>query len=364
VKCWGDNAFGELGDGTTTNSSTPVTVSGLTGATAIAAGGEPPDDALETDYEHTCALVAGGQVKCWGNNQIGQLGNGTTTSSSTPVTVSTLTGANGVGLTPLTGATAIAAGGYHTCALVSGGKVECWGYNNYGQLGNGTRTDSHTPVTVSGVSGATEITAGYQHTCARVSGGFVKCWGYNMDGELGNGVDGHPLNGNGPGLFSSTPVTVARLAGATAIVAGHDDTCALVSGGAARCWGLNSAGALGDGTTRYSNTPVPVTGLSGATAIAAGWGFNCAVVAGGAARCWGDNAFGELGNGTATDSLTPVSVSGLSGATAITAGSGSFFACALVSGGPAKCWGNNFDGQLGDGTTDSSSIPVDVTGVP
>jgi len=332
VKCWGSNWNGELGDGTTIDRHTPVDVSGLaSGVSAIAAGGN-----------HTCALTGGGGVKCWGRNDYGQLGDGTTTDRYTPVNVSGLA----------SGVSAIAAGSNHTCALTAGGGVKCWGNNWDGQLGDGTTIERHAPVNVSGLaSGVNAIASGKDHTCALTAGGGVKCWGYNSNGQLGDGTT----------IDRLTPVGVSGLAsGVSAIAAGGHHTCARTTGGGVKCWGYNSNGQLGDGTNIDRYTPVDVSGLaSGVSAIAAGQSHTCARTVGGGVKCWGNNFQGQLGDGTTIDRHTPVDVSGLaSGVSAIAAGE--IHTCARTTGGGVKCWGSNGYGQLGDGTTTDRHAPVDV----
>jgi alpha-tubulin suppressor-like RCC1 family protein len=372
VKCWGENEVGQLGDGTTTDHSTPIEVSGLPdGVTAIAAG-----------LWHTCALTSEGGVKCWGANFYGELGDGTMDSRYTPVDVNGLAGgvtaiATGVGYTcALTwqggvkcwgsiasvqhsnptavsglesGVTMLAVGANHTCALVSGGGVKCWGANDAGQLGDGTTTWSDAPVDVSGLaSGVTGIAAGGKHTCALAAGGVVKCWGEN---------------GAAPGK-SLTPLELSGLTGPlTAITAGEKHTCGLSVGGAVKCWGMNDSGQLGDGMTAWRFNPLDVNGLAGdVLAIAAGRFHTCAVISGGGLKCWGANDSGQLGDGTTTDHATPIGVSELTNrVTAVAAGDK--HTCALTSGGGVKCWGANNSGQLGDGTTTWRVTPVDVSGL-
>jgi len=336
VKCWGYNGLGSLGDGGTTNRTTPVDVSGLTsGVAAVAAGGD-----------HTCALTMAGGVKCWGVNGLGTVGDGSTTNRLTPVDVTGLT----------SGVAAVAAGGSHTCALTVAGGVKCWGYNFYGALGDGTTIQRTTPVDVTGLtSSVAAVAAGYAHTCALTTAGGVKCWGNDSYGQLGDGTTTS---------IRTTPVDVTGLtSGVAAVAAGYYHTCALTTAGGVKCWGYNGLGSLGDGTVTQRTTPVNVTGLtSGVTAVAAGSSYHtCALTAAGGTKCWGYNAFAELGDGTTTNRSTPIDVTGLTSGVAAVAAGGSH-TCALTVAGGTKCWGYNAYGELGDGTTTQRTTPVDVVG--
>jgi alpha-tubulin suppressor-like RCC1 family protein len=351
VKCWGYNDVGMLGDGTTAETPTPVDVSGLrSGIAAIAAG-----------FGFTCAAAKAGGLKCWGYNGNGQFGNGTTTDSLIPVDASNLSG----------GVSAIAAGGdtgsYHVCALTNAGGAVCWGYNLNGQLGNGSTTKSTKPVNVSGLaSGVRSIAAGDSHTCAVTKAGGVTCWGYNAHGQLGNGTT----------RDSSTPIAVPGLAsGVIAVTAGSAYTCALTNAGGVKCWGVNDFGQLGNGSSTGSGTPVDVTGLtSDVLAIAAGPGHACALTTAGGVKCWGANDFtgaangstrhggGQLGDGSMIASNVPVDVSGLaSGVIAIAAGG--VHACALTKGGGVMCWGSTGHGELSNPGNTDSLVPVAVAGL-
>lgn len=348
VQCWGDNTYGELGNGSTNSSSVPVSVTGLTSGVA----------AISSGMDFSCALTAAGGALCWGDNSAGQLGNGNTTNAVNPVTVTGLS--NGVA--------AISAGHNFTCALTTAGAVKCWGDGSYGALGNGAATTTTLPVDVSGLSsGVSTISVGYQHACALTAGGGVQCWGNNAQGQLGNGTNEN----------SSIPVPVTGLTGGIiAIAAGDFNSCALTSGGGVKCWGDGSSGELGNGTTTSSAVPVDVSGLSsGVTAITNSLGQNsvCALVGGGV-RCWGDTGLYSPGGSAVSQSPLPLAITGLeSGVAAISVGTD--HACALTASGGVKCWGNGSNGELGNGNTGPyysvpdgtaasiSPIPVDVTGL-
>ena len=313
------------------------------------------DSVIAAGDVHTCALRQTGTITCWGWNEYGQLGNdqaGEGSSSNVPVEVP-----------GITDTTAITAGSDHTCALRQTGTITCWGANGTGKLGNGTTNDSSVPVEVLGINDAAQISAGGGHTCALRRTGSITCWGWNEYGELGNGQAGE-------GSSSNVPVEVQNMTDATAITAGGSHTCALRRTGSIACWGLNEYGQLGNGTTNDSSVPAEVPGINDATAITASGHHTCALRRTGAIACWGLNDSGELGNGQSGEYLyssVPVEVVGITDATAITTGNLSYsrfgsHSCALRRTGTIACWGNN-SGELGDGTETNSSVPVEVLNI-
>jgi alpha-tubulin suppressor-like RCC1 family protein len=234
--------------------------------------------------------------------------------------------------------------------------VKCWGLNSDGQLGDGTNAARSTPVAVLGVSGAAQVSTGDSFACALLSAGTVKCWGYNGGGQLGDGTK----------VSRSTAILVPALSGVTQIATGSTHTCVLMSGGGVKCWGNNNSGVLSDNSTNESLVPVDVilaggTPLTGVSRIYATNFGSCALLNGGTVKCWGNNGNGDLGDGTNIRRLTPVDVVGLSGVTQVSMGF--FHTCALVAGGSVKCWGYNGDGRLGDGSGSSSFVPVSVPGL-
>ncbi|CAB5019149.1 MAG: chromosome condensation regulator RCC1 [Actinobacteria bacterium] len=356
VKCWGRNDYGQLGNGTSNiYKNTAVFVSDIpttTGATATS---------ISSGLYHSCALLSDRQVTCWGLNDSGQLGNDSADLKSlTPVPVS-----------GISTATAISTGTEHSCALLSDGQVKCWGRNDWGQLGNENNIPSNVPVFVSGIpttTGATAIgiSTGKRHSCALLSDGQVKCWGRNIEGQLGDGS--YADSKNTAVLVSGIPaVTGGPTAIGISTGAGH--SCAVLSDGQIKCWGLNDYGQLGDGTgNNMKRTAVLVSGIpattGGPTAISISTGaqHSCAVLSDGQVKCWGYNYYGQLGNASKTQSLVPVLVSGIpatpGGPTATSISTGTEHSCALLSDGQVTCWGLNGRGQLGNVTSDNSITPV------
>ncbi len=286
IQCWGANDDGQLGDGTTTSSSIPVSVRAITNAIAVTAG-----------YRHTCALLSDYTASCWGDNSQGQLGaDSSIYSSSTPVPYTQL----------YNGMVAIEAGRSHTCAIPisSAGSVTCWGSNSEWQLGSQDVTGiSYQPIWVNGVNSAIAIAAGDQHNCALIAGpdgGTVQCWGWNYYGQLGTGgFSDNNLAANVYGISTAISITAA------------DHSCALLNDQHVQCWGFNSSGELGDGSTIARSTPVAVQNLSNVVQVSVGSVHSCALLSNHQVECWGDNAYGELGDGTQTMSTVPIAVLGL-----------------------------------------------------
>ena len=383
ISCWGDNEFGQLGNGQRTGDSrnnnayslVPVKVLGIANAKAIA-----------SNLRHSCALREGGTISCWGNNGSGQLGNrqskddGADFHSSVPVRVA-----------GITDATAIAAGQDHSCAVRISGTVSCWGNNHDGQLGNGQSQDyenrsvsyrygpySWMPTGVAGITDATAIAAGGEHSCALREGGTISCWGDNWHGQLGNGHGGTDEAGFAEienDFYSPLPVGVLGITDATAITTGRLHTCALHRTGAVSCWGDTGQGQLGNGPSRYiyaSPVPLAVVGIEDGIDIATGGDHSCALREDGTISCWGANRYGQLGNRQSADDSTnnranssvPVKVEGITDATAIA--TGAEHSCALREDGTISCWGANRYGQLGNGRNGedaTSSAPVEVEGI-
>ncbi|MBU1411776.1 hypothetical protein KKC22_09700 [Myxococcota bacterium] len=332
VWCWGNNNFGSVGDGTTTHRLVPTAVSTLgSGVTALAAG-----------ELHTCALKTDGSVWCWGKNDYGQLGDNSTTHRQVPTAVSALS----------SGVTALAAGDLHTCAIKTDGSAWCWGRNEKGQLGDGTSTQSLVPVAVDTlVSGVVAMDAGTKHTCALKTNGSVWCWGDNFHGQVGDNTTTSRL----------VPTEVSGLtAGVTALTSGSEFNCAVKVDGSAWCWGRGDTNQLGTGTTSDRLVPTAVTEFgSGVSQVTAGDTFTCARKTDGSVWCWGNNTFSQIGDGTTTSQPLPTAVSGLtSDVSQVIAGR--YHACAVKTDGSAWCWGRNENGAIGDGTVVLKSVPTQV----
>jgi alpha-tubulin suppressor-like RCC1 family protein len=381
VRCWGWNYIGQLGDGTRTESETPVQVKGLESGVV----------AIDTEADTTCALTDAGAVFCWG---AGPLGDGTRSYSPEPVLVGGLDEA----------VTALAVSAENSCVHTATGKILCWGNNHFGQVGGGDPTDELSPVALTELAGTVqEVVAGGGYTCARMIDHTVACWGGNGFGQLGNGallhspqpvygldeeitavqsdflhtcalsvakaiycwgMNDHSQLGDGTEINRARPV---RVRGAnlrfTAIAVGRFHTCALSEEQAFFCWGKNDRGQLGLGD--LVGVPYPIRVWPPPTnppfvQIAAGSTHTCAVADTGELYCWGGNRYGQVGDDTTVDRLSPTKVANLTEAITTVAAGGAH-TCALSATGKLYCWGNNLYGQLGDGTTISRTVPIQVS---
>jgi serine/threonine protein kinase/alpha-tubulin suppressor-like RCC1 family protein len=324
--CWGGNDEGQLGTGSSTRLSTPAAVGPELRFVAVAPG-----------LSHSCAIARGGSLWCWGENDHGQLGDRSLTAHASPIR-----SAAGHAFR------AIAAGAAHTCGLELDGVAWCWGSDAHGQLGDGGSIDRSSPVAVSGPQRFISLDVGWNFTCGLTDSRRAMCWGDNSAGQLGDGTNGDRRQ----------PVPVQGNIEFQSITAGSAHTCGVTAGGEAYCWGRNASGELGDGSTSPRSTPVRVRSDEHFVAIAAGAVHTCAVTSDGEAWCWGRNTYGQLGNGGTSDSGQPVKVAGGHTFTSVRAfGS---HTCGSTVSGEAFCWGYNSDGQLGDGTRTHRTRPVYV----
>lgn len=311
LKCVGSNYAGQMGNGASVSiQPTPQPVPGLSQIKQVSTG----------DF-HACALNSQGMVSCWGGvleqYNWGQIGNGSTAGSATPVTLA------------LQGIKQLSSGYAHTCALTAQNRVFCWGRG--GLLGNGSFTDSSIPVQVVGLDSVRQISAGSRHSCAITAENNVVCWGGNGSGQLGNNTT----------VANLVPVKVEGLENVRRVTASSSNTCAVTYSGKAYCWGSNSSGQLGNGTTISSLIPTEVPNLSGVRQIAMTWTSACALTNLNQVYCWGANNFGQLGNDSTTASLTPSLVPGLQNVQELGVGDGeNNMYCALTPQG-TYCWGNN-----------------------
>lgn len=322
---------------------------------AAAAGAPKPSDAPRADAvratddagiiaaggRHSCALVTS-KVYCWGANASGQLGDGDLESRDAPA--------------PIVGDldfTQVTTGLAHSCGVVRSGEGYCWGSDDRGQLGDATTTSRSAPVRVAGNQTFRVIRAGQRHSCGLTTAGDVTCWGANTNGQLGDGST----------TTRSSPVTVSAPGSGrfVSVSAGWNHTCAITGDGTAYCWGANANGQLGNGTRSDYRSPVAVGGELKFTSISAGSTHTCAVSDGGDAYCWGNNRFGQLGTGNTTERMAPTRVETNTKFASVTAGG--VHTCARTRSGQAWCWGLNVYGQLGDGTNINRDVPTRVVGV-
>ena len=363
VRCWGSNDLAQLGIGTIGGSSDePLAVKAVTGPRALSGVTQ-----ISAGENHTCARLSTGRAVCWGDYRNAQLGNGRDSNDDLrPVPVLAQPPS-----TPMTGIRQVAAGDTHSCALLTNGQVRCWGFGTGVALGNGPAGGSLNAQVVKGVGGVGTLTgvsgidAGPTFTCAALQSGGAACWGQNVDGRLGTGDTDDRLV---PALVVG--VRSGNLGGVAEVTAGASHACARQTSGRAVCWGAIDEGQLGDGTTDPSARPVTVDNpagdgdLTGVTSIRAGGDHTCAIVTGKQVRCWGRNEDGELGTGDDDQRLLPAATRNVVNSAALAnvkgLGVGTATTCAVLTNGQARCWGRNDAGQLGNDSTRPSNLPVVV----
>ncbi len=328
--CWGANDAGQLGDGSSSArvaATTPVD--------------QGPFSVVTSGMSHVCALDPEGHAYCWGSNDRGQLGVGDLSRRNAPNPVD-----SGLGFSDL------AAGAVHTCGITRAGAAFCWGGNEEGQLGDGTVPGRSAPVRVGSDRVFRQIAPGWGHTCALDDAGNAFCWGSNASGELGSGEDTSSAR---------APRAVVGEHRFRSVAAGSSHTCGLREDGQLLCWGSNAHGQLGDGTSEDSSRPTPVGGGERYRQVIAGGVHTCGLTTEDVAFCWGRNLYGQVGDGSTTDRSQPVPVVGDRRFQSLHAfGS---HTCGRTPGGDLLCWGYNVDGQLGDGSRTNRSVPTEASGV-
>jgi alpha-tubulin suppressor-like RCC1 family protein len=341
--CWGYNIHGQLGIGTAEPSGCSTESEAFSCSTKpVAVSGGHTFEMVSTGRYHTCALTVDGDVYCWGDNEYGQLGNGTTVDSYTPVRIEAAVQF-----------AMVASGSLHTCAVTVDDEAFCWGSNSNRKLGDGTNVQQrNAPVAVSGGLQFEWVSTGASSTCGIVAGGAAYCWGENGYGQLGNG--------SSTLVIASTPQAVSGDHTYRWISTDAYSTCALTLTGEAYCWGRNHVGQLGDGTTTQRTEPVLVSGGFTYESFSVGTWHTCGVTAQGMLYCWGSNRDGELGDGTGADKAVPSLVSDHLLMQLVAAGSQ--HTCALATTGRAYCWGLGFFGQLGHGSWTDALNPAPVIG--
>ena len=306
VKCWGSNTYGQVGNNSTKDASTPVPVLDILNVVDLSLGGT-----------HACALLVGGIVNCWGTNKFNELGtlSGTLSTCMGPTPCALKPIMAGTGPFDIVN---LNLGAHHTCGRTKTGTVKCWGDNEYGQLGYSS-TDSctfpagkvdcsRTPTVLPDLSGVIQIALGGDQTCALLGDGTVKCWGLNQNGSLGYATTTTcPSFGWSPPC-SKVPTAVPGLSGVTSLSVGTNHVCALLGDGTVKCWGGNMSGQIGDGTTTDRAVPTSVSGLSKVVEIATGPAITCARLKDDSIVCWGSNDVGQLGNGTVNYTPNPLPI--------------------------------------------------------